>query len=51
MVWPRPGEPLSKAVLAASPHRLVWLDLLLPDAAPRHVSFTPTLVERESTTG
>jgi len=35
VVWPRPGAPLSKAVLAASPHRLVWLDLLLPDAAPR----------------
>lgn len=28
--WPAPGEPLADAVAAASPHRLVWVDLALP---------------------
>ena len=27
VVWPRPGDPLSEAVAAAGPHRLVWADL------------------------
>lgn len=26
-VWPAPGQPLAAAVGAASPHRLVWVDL------------------------
>ncbi len=28
--WPAPGEPLADAAAAASPHRLVWVDLDLP---------------------
>ena len=28
--WPAPGEPLADAAAAASPHRLVWVDLALP---------------------
>ncbi|MFT3975260.1 MAG: endonuclease/exonuclease/phosphatase family protein [Amaricoccus sp.] len=28
--WPAPGAPLAEAVAAASPHRLVWVDLSLP---------------------
>lgn len=27
VLWPLPGEPLAAAVAAASPHRLVWVDL------------------------
>ena len=28
--WPAPGEPLAEAAAAASAHRLVWVDLVLP---------------------
>ena len=28
--WPAPGEPLAEAAAAASDHRLVWVDLVLP---------------------
>lgn len=28
--WPAPGAPLAEAALAASAHRLVWVDLTLP---------------------
>ncbi len=30
VVWPAPGDPLAAAVEAASPHRMVWVDLDLP---------------------
>lgn len=30
VLWPEPADPLSAAVAAASPHRLVWVDLALP---------------------
>lgn len=28
--WPAPGQPLADVVAAASPHRLVWVDVELP---------------------
>ena len=28
--WPAPGAPLAEAAAAASPHRLVWIDIALP---------------------
>lgn len=28
-LWPAPGQPLATAVAAASPHRLVWVDIAL----------------------
>ncbi|HET9067059.1 MAG TPA: endonuclease/exonuclease/phosphatase family protein [Amaricoccus sp.] len=30
VAWPAPGAPLAAAAAAASPHRLVWVDLTLP---------------------
>lgn len=30
VLWPAPGEPLADEVAAASPHRLVWVDLDIP---------------------
>ena len=30
VLWPAPGQPLADTVLAASRHRLVWVDLALP---------------------
>lgn len=30
VAWPAPGAPLADAAAAASPHRLVWVDIALP---------------------
>ena len=30
VIWPAPGQPLHDAAMAASRHRLVWVDLALP---------------------
>ncbi len=30
VVWPAPGDPLAAEAAAASPHRLVWVDIALP---------------------
>ncbi|AXK46341.1 LacI family DNA-binding transcriptional regulator [Brachybacterium saurashtrense] len=42
----QPADLMGRTALA-----LLEEEIARPDAAPRHVSFTPTLVERESTTG
>lgn len=42
----QPADLMGRTALA-----LLEEEIAAPDAAPRHVSFTPTLVERESTTG
>ncbi|MGO1924408.1 MAG: LacI family DNA-binding transcriptional regulator [Brachybacterium tyrofermentans] len=42
----QPADLMGRTALA-----LLEEEIATPDAAPRHVSFTPTLVERESTTG
>lgn len=30
VLWPSPGDPLAPVVKAASPHRLVWIDVEIP---------------------
>ena len=42
----QPADLMGRTALA-----LLEEEIATPDAPPRHVSFTPTLVERESTTG
>ena len=33
VLWPAPDDPLARSIVAASDHRLVWVDLELPAAA------------------
>ncbi|MFN3641796.1 MAG: endonuclease/exonuclease/phosphatase family protein [Gemmobacter sp.] len=34
VIWPLPDDPFAEAVAAASRHRLVWVDIVVPEGAP-----------------